>query len=366
MNPDQIICAPEFDLSSAHGFTMKGWNFSSAEVAAAISGHRMLNPALELGTNICPWNCDFCFTESPLNPNGRKHRLLRELALERRLKLIDEVADLGGKSINFVGAGEPTIDPNFWPLVERIHARGMTPIIYTEGTLRLTSHAFAERLYGLGATVVLKVNSMADSAYQDSILRGIRRKVGVPTLSYTAEREKTLAVLMDVGFNQETPTRLAFDTIICRENAAEIEDIHRYARLRNIFALFVNYLPSGRTADGHTSAVSWEDQHAIFKLLAKIDAEEFGIRHASHFPYSGGVPCTIRGLGLYVKIEGEVFDCPGESQALGNVRDESLSVIWRRTREITREFNGECLPRQLFWKRIAEMSNQDSSVAVAL
>jgi MoaA/NifB/PqqE/SkfB family radical SAM enzyme len=347
----------EFDLPADFGFTMRGWDFSSQSIRQAIAGHRLMNPAMELGSNICPWNCDFCFTESPDNPDGRKHRLIHELSIERRLKLIDEAAAIGAKSINFVGAGEPTIDPHFWELVEKMAACGITPIIYTEGSLKLTSKHFAERLFNCGATVVLKMNSLSNWEYQDKVLRGIRPKSGVPTASYSAQRQKALEVLIDCGFNETVPTRLAFDTIICRENAGEIEELHRYARLNNIFVLLVNYLPSGRTKDGHTSAITWEEQKAIFARLAVIDEKEFRIRHGSHFPYAGGVPCTIRGLGLFVKIQGEVFDCPGESVPLGNLENDSLETIWNRAREITAKFDGGCLPRQLFWQRLAKQAD---------
>lgn len=351
----------ELDLPAAHGFTMKGWDFSSDVVRQAIAQRQMLNPALELGTNMCPWNCDFCFTESPDNPDSRKRRLANELSLDRRLKLIDEAAELGARSINFVGAGEPTIDPDFWTLLEQMAQRQITPIIYTEGSLRLTQRPFAQRLFDLGATIVLKVNSLADPSYQNRILRGIKPKRGIPQRSYYAERAKALDILIELGFNAVVPTRLAFDTIICRENADEIEEIHRFARWHNIFVLFVNYLPSGRTHDGHTTAISWDEQHKIFQRLASIDVQEFGLHHAAHFPYAGGVPCTIRGLGLFVTIRGDVFDCPGESQRLGSVVDVPLAAAWDMATSITSAFDGGCFPRKLFWARIAKSNDLQKS-----
>ena len=340
----------EFDLAADYGFTMKGWDFDRATVADALLHHRMLNPAMELGSNICPWNCDFCFTESPSNMDGWKHRLAGEMSIDERLDLIDQAAALGARSINFVGAGEPTIETHFWTLIERMAARAITPIIYTEGSLKLGSRRFCERLFELGATVVLKVNSLASADYQDRVVQGLRPKSGVPAHSYFEGRRRALDMLIDVGFNDQTPTRLAFDTIICRENVAEIEAIHRFARLNNIFVLFVNYLPSGRTKDGHTSAISSAEQFAVFERLAEIDASEFSLQHSSRFPYAGGVPCTIRGLGLFVKIRGEVFDCPGESAALGNVTREPLADVWARARAITEQFDGGCYPRAEFWR----------------
>ena len=342
---------PSFGISPDHGFTMKGWDFSAAEIRDALEGYQMLNPAMELGSNLCPWNCDFCFTESPDNPDGRKRGLSNELSLEERLTLIDEVSNLGARSINFVGAGEPTIDPGFWALLERMADRRIRPIIYTEGSLRLQQQDFVLRLFDIGATVVLKVNSLKDATYQDRILRGIQHKPGIPAKSYFEGRKVALRNLMDSGFNIPVPTRLAFDTIICKENLDEIESIHRFARDHNIFVLFVNYLPSGRTRDGHTTAISWEEQHSVYRKLASIDKEEYGLVHETHFPYAGGVPCTIRGLGLFTKITGEVYDCPGESRLLGTLPKEKLSSMWKKVREITRHFDGGCFPRQEFWKR---------------
>jgi hypothetical protein len=348
----RVDIPPELDLPSDFGYTMRGWNFSSETVRDALATHRMLNPAMELGINVCPWNCDFCFTESPMNPEGRKQRLSDEMSLEQRLQLIDESATLGTKSINLVGAGEPTIDPGFWEIVERMHSLQITPIIYTEGSLKLTHESFVRRLYDLGATVVLKVNSLTNADYQDRILRGIRPKLGIPKVSYTRERKRALDLLMNIGFNDCVPTRLAFDTIICKENEEEIEGIHRFSRINNIFTLFVNYLPSGRTCDGHTTAIARERQKQIFEQLAKIDQEEFGIKHSSHYPYSGGVPCTIRGIGLFVKINGEVFDCPGESMRLGNLADNTLAELWKKVQPISAKFDGGCFPREQAWTRL--------------
>lgn len=347
----------EFDLSAKHGFTMKGWDFTSAEVAQAIEAYRMLNPAYELASNVCPWNCEFCFTEDD-NPTGLKKRLVNEMSLEERLNLIDASAALGARSINFIGAGEPSIDPHFFTLLERMRDRNITPIVYTEGALRFTDCKFAQRVYDLGATVVLKVNSLKDETYQNAIVAGPAGRKPPRAQNYTKDRNKALELLMELGFNACTPTRLAFDTIICQENVNEITEIHRFARRNNIFVLFVNYLPSGRSTQVMHNAISREQQFQVFEQMATIDREEFGIEHRACFPYAGGVPCTIRGLGLYVKIKGEVFDCPGEAAAMGNVRTESLAEVWEKARAITQNFDGGCLPRQLFWERDGQKSTR--------
>lgn len=346
----------EFDLRpKGLGYTMRGWDFSRAELADAVSEHHLLNPALEVGTNVCPWNCSFCFTEDPRNVAGNKHRLANEMSLNERLRLIDSGAALGARSINIVGAGEPTIDPNFWHCLERMHKHGITPILFTEGSLRLTRRSFVQRLYELGTTVVLKVNSLWNEEYQNSVVRGIGDKVNPSVNSYTRLRNDALSLLIEEGFNQSEPTRLAFDTIICKQNAHEIMALHEYARSNNIFVLFVGYIPSGRSTDGLQDAMTRAEQFAIFEEIARIDRQKFGIAHRSIFPYAGGVPCSMRGTGLFVKITGEVFDCPGELVSLGNVRSEPLSEIWERARPITQKFDGGCAPREAFWNSVNKL-----------
>ena len=346
----------EFDLRpKGLGYTMRGWDFSRTELAAAIREHRLLNPALELGTNVCPWNCSFCFTEDPGNVAGNKHRLANEMSLNERLRLIDAAASLGTRSINIVGAGEPTIDPNFWHCLERMYKHGITPILFTEGSLRLTRRSFVRRLYELGATVVLKVNSLWNEEYQNSVVRGIGDKVNPAVNNYTRLRNDALTLLIEEGFNRSEPTRLAFDTIVCKQNAHEIMALHEYARTHNIFVLFVGYIPSGRSTEGLHDALTRTEQFALFDEIAKIDRQKFGIIHRSIFPYAGGVPCSMRGTGLFVKITGQVFDCPGELVSLGNVRSEPLSKIWERARPITQKFDGGCAPREAFWEGVSKL-----------
>lgn len=339
----------EFDIrQTGIGFTMRGWDFSRKDITDAINEHRLLNPAMELAWNVCPWNCGFCFTESLENQFGQKRRLKNEMSLEARLSLIDQAAELGARTINWVGAGEPTTDPNFWKLLDRIRYHNIIPIIYTEGALRLTQRDFVKRLYNTEATVVLKVNSLTNAEYQNAIVRGPSNNPLADL--YTERRDKALDLLLEEGFADSDPTRLSFDTIITCENIDEILDLHRFARAMNVFVLFVNYLPSGRSSDGVSNSLTQEQQFEVFERLARIDEEEFGIIHRSVFPYAGGVPCSIRGTGLFIKITGEVFDCPGEMISLGNILEKPLSEVWQKARPITRAFDGGCAPRDEFWR----------------
>jgi hypothetical protein len=197
--------------------------------------------------------------------------------------------------------------------------------------------------------VVIKVNSLWNAAYQNAVVRGEGTKPNANSDHFTELRNEAIKILMEEGFADCEPTRLAFDTIVCKQNVKEIPSLHMHARDRNIFILLVNYLPSGRSSDGLQDALDRSEQALLFDELARIDADKYSLNHRAIFPYAGGVPCSIRGTGIFVKITGNVFDCPGEMIPLGTTRGESLAEIWERARPITRALNGGCAPRDAFW-----------------
>lgn len=138
-------------------------------------------------------------------------------------------------------------------------------------------------------------------------------------------------------------------------------DLHRFARDNNIFILLVNYLPSGRSASGHTNALSRAEQFDVFARLAAIDREEYGISQRGIFSYAGSQPCLIRGTGLYVKVNGDVLACPGETRAIGNIADRSLSALWADLADVRRAFDGLCPPREISGKRLPKRSPRQAS-----
>src|SRR5439155_10066730 len=129
--------------------------------------------------------------------------------------------------------------------------------------------------------------------YQNAIVRGSGKNPNAG--QYTTRRNEVITKLIDLGFAESQPTRLAFDCIITKQNVDEVFDIHRFARRNNIFVLFVNYLPSGRSSEGVNDALTRREQFDVFERFAQIDRSEFNLDHASRFPYGGGVPCSIRG-----------------------------------------------------------------------
>ncbi|GAB2622531.1 hypothetical protein GCM10027168_63110 [Streptomyces capparidis] len=75
-------------------------------------------------TGKCQLECVHCYAESgPGATHGRMARRDWE-------RVIDEAADLGVKAVQFIG-GEPTLHPDFAPLITRARKRGLSAEVYS-------------------------------------------------------------------------------------------------------------------------------------------------------------------------------------------------------------------------------------------
>src|ERR1017187_155150 len=110
--------------------SIEGWYFTTSEITSVLANGHMINPSIDL-SNPCNLNCPYCFIEE--KNSSRKMRKLNELTHEETVLVIKELQSCGAKTINLVGAGEPTIDPHFEETVELIDSLGMTVVLFTNG-----------------------------------------------------------------------------------------------------------------------------------------------------------------------------------------------------------------------------------------
>ncbi|MFQ5474370.1 MAG: radical SAM/SPASM domain-containing protein [Candidatus Nanoarchaeia archaeon] len=314
---------------------LRGWDFSEEEIQKAKEDNLMLMLDAET-SNVCNLNCPYCYRDE----YSKKHVVLNnELSIEQRKKLIDEAKQLGCKTIKIVGAGEPLIDSLFFEQIEYISKSGIIPLIFTNG-IALTEEK-AKKLYDLNCSIVLKFNSLKNNI-QDKL---VGRK------NYTKFRDKTLEILMKVGFNKSCPTRLGFDSVIVKQNKNEILDIFRFCRKNNIFPMFKTFIPTGGALQYKNWEISKNEAISIFKEAQKIDEKEFNIKHKGQLPYIGGFPCTQWHYALFVDILGNVYACPGSRVLLGNIKEDSLIDIWNthKAKEFRTKKYVSCPPREEYW-----------------
>lgn len=342
--------------------TIRGWDFTEKEIFEAVSTNKtLLNPSIDL-TNACNLNCPYCYIEE--KNSLRKIRKASELTLEETIKVIDDLKSINAKTINIVGAGEPTLDPHFHEVISHIHNVGLTTVLFTNGIKFTTDHSLVEFCYMNDVTIVLKYNSQS-SLIQD-LVSG--RK------GYSDKRDDALKLFLQSGFNTSTPTRLAIDTIVFKGNTSEIPILHKWCRDNNIFPISAEYIPIGRTENGMFSGfdsikgfrpeeiseisyllipVNSLERKLIIETIKEID-DVIGIQKQKEFSYYCGGKCS-QILGLYVDIEGNIWPCVAksikkgeklENENLGNIRNGILpSEVWLNhsyMNTIRLNYNGSC------------------------
>ena len=338
---------------------LAGWTFNDGELVAARNGEILLNPSLDLGS-ACNLNCPYCFIED--KNSVRKERKRGELSPSQIADVVRDVLSAGARTINLVGAGEPTIDPQFREIVDLVRSSGARTVVFTNGVAIANDETLVEWLWRRSVTVVMKYNAV-NPTMQDAM---------VGKRGYSSTRDAALRRLIDTGFNSTEPTRLAVDTLACRGNLDDLVPIHRWCRQNNIFPMTAEFLPTGRTADGSVDAVvaleiidvnlaeqarrslvplSQPDRERLLRDLATVD-RQYGIEYRGPRAYFGGGPCSQL-LGVYVDIQGSIWACVarsrgagGDARPLGSIKSgDTASSIWRTSpymRSIRSTYTGGC------------------------
>jgi MoaA/NifB/PqqE/SkfB family radical SAM enzyme len=323
---------------------LKGWDFKPSDYAKAWEQGTLLTAQIE-NTNICNCDCEYCFRGG--NPPDNGIRFGNEISREQLTDAIDEMANLGVKTINIIGAGEPLMDTGLEGLLAHISSLGITPVLATNGS-RITPE-LVRAFEQYQTSVILKLNSLNPELQN----RLVRR-------SWFAEkRDYGLRLLLEAGFNQPGEnyrTRLGINSIVFQENKGEILDILRFCRNRNIMPVMSTFIPAGRTKDRTDQEVSMSEFIEIAKKARRMDAEEFGIRYNRLLPYLGGVPCTQCGKSsIYLTISGDIFDCPGQLHSYGNIRDTTITEAFNKNRTINDNPQFSCPPRLDYWSRTNQL-----------
>jgi MoaA/NifB/PqqE/SkfB family radical SAM enzyme len=335
--------------------TLAAWTFKGKHIREAIEGKRVLNPSIDL-SNICNLNCPYCYIEKIGSFCKKKNN--NELNFEEYKFIIDKLFVAGAKTINIIGAGEPTIDKNFIKIAEYIKSLNINILVATNGIEIAKSNSLISFLNDIESSIVIKVNSFR-SGLQD-ILVGKK--------GYSEFRDKALDALISNGFNLTKPTRLGINTLLMKANIDEVFDIFKYCRKNNITYIAGNYMPTGRTESSifqgdyllkdkktkeNFEPVTTTDYSRMRKRIIKYDLENnFPIK--SPDAYISGLPC-IQGLGIQIDNTGKIWHCPARlqliegallSKAIDNVTDETdFKSLWQSDvyfKKFRTLYNGIC------------------------
>ncbi len=289
-----------------------GLEFSREEIDRAKAAGGLLSLELEL-SRLCNLRCVYCYAASGLaRPD--------ELSLEEILSVVDQAVALGARKIIVLGGGEPLLYPDLFTVIDHIIGRGADADLFTNGMM--ITPEIASKLHERKVAVVVKMNSR-NPEVQDFLAghEGAFEAIN-----------RGLDTLMAAGYPSEGRS-LGVETIICRQNYDELPDLWRWARRQGIIPYVEMMTMQGRATEHPELEVEPAAVKDLFERLAAIDAAEFGNHWTPHPPLAAS-QCARHEYSCTVTSTGEVQPCPGVSVTAGNIREDSLAHILRKSKEI--------------------------------
>ena len=315
------------------GAVLHGWNISEYEYR---NPDRFPIVDFRAMTSNCLHNCYHCFTD--------KNK--KTLTFEEIKGVIDQIAEIGARGIDYLGEGEPTLDPDFFPIIEYTSSEGIVPLVFTDAATKLRNRSFVRGLKQLGASVSPKCDSLFNADYQNWV-------VGDKKGDYFRQRNEAIEVLVEEGFNEhclDGTTRIGFDMVVTKRNIDEVEKTLRYCRENNFWVGFSWFLPTGRSGKedfDNSLAVSEDEKEKVRNIIKKVDSE-YGFNHPIYRNF-GTFPCVEL---MQIYGDGRVSLCPGNETIVGNVRTDKIKdlqekIYQARPRRHPLVFDGNCLCREI-------------------
>jgi MoaA/NifB/PqqE/SkfB family radical SAM enzyme len=335
---------------------INGWAFDKTTIAENIG--KLLTLDLDFGS-YCSLNCPTCFRY-----NNSIDNIKYELDFDKLVAIVKEAKTLGLKSVKFLGAGDPFENKGFLDFLRFLNAENIIPLIFTKGQVLgddnlvfkyfssygiLTGEELVKELFELNCSIMLSINSF------DDVVQG--KMVGRPK-EYIYVRNRALELLVDAGFNQPIPTRLAIiNSPVTKWNYDDAFEIYKWGRLRNFYTVITPTMISGRAKRDRTwQAVNPTEEQLkdlyvqVYRFNIETNLQTLEqIKSEGIATYAGAHPCNQVSTGLYVSLNGVVLSCPGsELNIEGNVWEKSITEIWQESQNLKRAgtFNNGCIAKE--------------------
>lgn len=294
-------------------------------------------------TNACNLRCKHCYQSAGPKP------LPNELTFEEKLEVVKQVDEMGMPLIALSG-GEPTIHPDFIPIVEEGSRRGIYMAVATNG-IAFASEQFTERAIKAGLRYIeISLDSTDPKAHDE--FRGVK-----------GAWEKAVQGIKNAVKNGKTSTGIAMT--LTKLNKNEIHDMVKLGEELGVTrVIFFNFIPTGRGKEAYELDLTPEEREEALKEIyrestrAKVQVVSTAPQLArvswqmskgedvlpTHFTVPKSQ--TLRGLAEFIggcgagriyaalQPDGTVTPCVFMPIPVGNVRKEKLQDIWKNSKVI--------------------------------
>jgi len=292
-------------------------------------------------TNACNLRCKHCYQSAGNKPSPN------ELTLEEKLNVIKQIDEMGISALALSG-GEPTIHPDFLPIVEEGARRGLYMAVATNG-IRFADESFTEKAIKAGLRYVeISLDSTDPKAHDE--FRGVK-----------GAWEKAVQGIKNVVRLGEGRTSTGLAATLTKLNLHEIHDIVKLGEELGVTrVIFFNFIPTGRGEEARELDLTPEEREQALREIYR-ESQRSSVQVVSTAPQLARVSWqmseghdvlpthfsvpkskTLKGLAefiggcgagrIYAAIQpdGTVTPCVFMPIPVGNMKTEKLNDIWTK------------------------------------
>jgi radical SAM protein with 4Fe4S-binding SPASM domain len=258
------------------------------------------------------------------------------LLLHETQDVVKQIRELEAVSVVIIGAGEPTIQPDFRELVSFIASSNLIPVVFTNGTG--LDKDMVRFLFDHNASVMLKMDCL-NPRTQDML-------AGVHGASEVIQG--ALDVLLNSGFpaREKQELRLGISFVSTLPNLDDIPDLWKFCRKNWIYPNHELLILRGRGQENMGLLQPNIEQTAELKTeLLRIDSS-FGYSWVPYKPLTGW-GCLQVLYSVYVACDGAVRPCADIDIPYFNIRQQRIreileSEFFQLVRNISGHLRGKC------------------------
>ncbi|MGE5425643.1 MAG: radical SAM protein [Bacillota bacterium] len=296
---------------------LKGVDFELETVKEAIKKDRPLQISVAFPRQKCNLNCLYCYTSEFEKNDKRKKE-------DDLMNLLDNAKKMGVDNLLLPGYGEPFLNREIWPLLDKARDLGIYTTIFTNGSS--LDDQQIEALKDYPVTLVVKCNSF--NKEKEDKVSGKKE--------YAKKRNRTLDKLISEGFNipdKDGNVRLAVASMIYKNNVDDVIEIIEWAARNNVVPMISGTSLSGN-AEKHTDILgeSQELNDAFSQVSKKIEEKSPNLYKQIFTPRAGNIVSQTSSLLLEYpsgKLVSDLF----RSKEVDEINFNNLEDAWSKDKE---------------------------------
>ena len=269
-----------------------------------VQGYKMLNIYL---TNACNLSCTHCFMKA-----GKK--LKNELNADEWIRVLDEFAQAGGKSVTITG-GEPLMNPDFQTIIKAAYEKGIQSTVLTNGIL--WTNELIDQLSPLMSEVQISIDGVDEESNAKV------RKAGI-----FEQLVNHVILFANNGVRVSVATTFTNENIATADKYVELVNRINEATPDNkvFFKLTKKILPGRETQYTEEENRKYEARIREVENLIDANAKYLSFMEG-HTPNLVARNCGFGGLSI--AADGNVYFCNRvlEVTSQGNVKDHPLTFL---------------------------------------